>query len=69
MQCPRCRQVFDILAFERMAEVEAFQHETNPIYKCSKKAVSLEGKTGCSWIFSPAEEAVLKAMISPSRGR
>lgn len=44
MHCPRCKELQDILKYKRMIEVEEFQTETNPIYKCPE----------CRWLFSPA---------------
>lgn len=48
MRCPRCKEVRDILDYQRMGEVEEFREETMPIYKCPK------ARGGCSWVFAPA---------------
>lgn len=44
MRCPRCKQLDNILSYVPMMEIEEFQTETNPIYKCPS----------CRWMFSPA---------------
>ena len=44
MRCPRCKNLHDILKYVPLMEIEEFQAETNPIYKCPK----------CRWMFSPA---------------
>ena len=44
MRCPRCEELYDILQFIPLVEIEDYAKETNPIYKCP----------GCKWLFSPA---------------
>lgn len=44
MRCPRCKTQHNILAYVPLMEIEEFQEETNPIYKCPS----------CRWMFSPA---------------
>lgn len=44
MHCPRCKKLHDILAYVPLIQVEEFEDETNPIYKCPT----------CRWIFSPS---------------
>lgn len=44
MRCPRCKAQHNILAYVPLMEIEEFQEETNPIYKCPS----------CRWMFSPA---------------
>ena len=45
MHCPRCKKLQPVETFMRMQEIEEFESETNPIYKCSQ----------CKWIFSPGD--------------
>ena len=45
MTCPRCKKLQPLETFMRMLEIEEFESETNPIYKCSI----------CKWIFSPGD--------------
>jgi hypothetical protein len=59
MTCPRCKTPRDILAFQRFEEIEEYEHDTAPIYKCPP------AQGGCGWLFAPAEHTVLEAM-SPS---
>ncbi len=56
MTCPRCKSERNILDFIKLEEIEEFAHETNPIYKCPRQ------RGGCSWQFSPADQAVLNSM-------
>ena len=46
MVCPRCTVPHDILAYVPLMQVERFESETNPIYKCPN----------CRWLFSPAPD-------------
>lgn len=48
MICPRCKVEHNILAYVPLMEIEEFQEETNPIYKCPT----------CRWMFSPAPHAI-----------
>ena len=56
MTCPRCKVSRDILDFQRLEEIEEFEPDTTPIYKCPKP------RGGCSWVFAPAEHTVLSAI-------
>jgi len=46
MICPRCKEQQDVLSYTRLDEIEEFNLETAPIYKCSK----------CRWLFCPTGE-------------
>jgi hypothetical protein len=56
MICPRCRDRRSVIAFDRLAEVEAFASQTMPIYRCPK----VNG--GCGWVFSPAPDGYSEHM-------
>ncbi len=43
MVCPRCKEEHNILAYVPLMQIEEFEDETNPIYKCPL----------CRWMFSP----------------
>ncbi len=53
MRCPRCKKLHPIEAYMRMQEIEEFETQTNPIYKCT----GLDG-SGCKWIFSPGDPSL-----------
>ncbi len=60
MRCPRCKTPRDILDFQRFGEIEEFEMDTAPIYKCPK------ARGGCGWIFAPADHTVLSAINPPA---
>lgn len=43
MICPRCKTWQSILAYMPLLQAKEYEHETAPIYKCSK----------CRWVFAP----------------
>jgi rubredoxin len=49
MTCPRCRRSKDILAYERLMEIDTFVEETTAIYKCPS----------CRWVFAPADRVTV----------
>lgn len=49
MRCPRCEQLFPILSFIPLEEIEEYSQETTPIYKCPRKL------NGCGFLFAPVE--------------
>jgi hypothetical protein len=49
MICPRCKRYHDILAYTAMKQIEAYESDTAPIYKCPS----------CRWVFAPSEPIVL----------
>lgn len=46
MTCPRCRASNDVLRFVPLEQVDEFQGETAPIYKCPE----------CRHLFAPIQE-------------
>lgn len=52
LKCPRCRKDFDVLQFNRLMEIEEFQSQTNPVYKCP----------GCRWIFSLSDNLIFEVL-------
>jgi len=66
MRCPRCKQVFNILAFRQLEIPTEFEEELTPIYKCSKGAKSKDGRNGCNFLFAPAPTALEMWMGVPS---
>lgn len=57
MTCPRCEVQRDILDYKPFDRTVAYESQLNPVYKCPK------AKGGCSYIFSPGDEAVLLALF------
>lgn len=55
MRCPRCEELFPILVWRPLKEIEAYAKETTPIYKCRRSQVSLSGAKGCGFLFAPVE--------------
>jgi uncharacterized C2H2 Zn-finger protein len=48
MRCPRCKKTHDILRYVPMGQIEEFQTETVPVYKCPS----------CRWIFAPVLDSL-----------
>ena len=46
MVCPRCKKDHDVLQYIRLEQIEEYELETVPIYKCPS----------CKWMFAPAGE-------------
>lgn len=42
MLCPRCKVEHSVERYNKLKEIEEYQHETTPIYKCP----------ACKWIFA-----------------
>ena len=51
MTCPRCKRLYDILAYEQLMTIPEYDEETTPIYKCPN--------SHCRWLFAPAERPEL----------
>lgn len=49
MICPRCKRYHDILAYIAMKQIEVYEDDTAPVYKCPS----------CRWVFAPSEPIVL----------
>jgi hypothetical protein len=62
MVCPRCKTQRNILDFQVLDVIEEFAADTTPVYKCPKQ------RGGCSFLFAPAEQAILTSMIGESDG-
>lgn len=55
MRCPRCEELFPLMAWRPFNEVEAYARETTPVYKCKRNMVSIRGRKGCGFVFAPTE--------------
>lgn len=61
MRCPRCQELFPLLAWRPLQEIEAYAKETTPIYKCRRSQVSVSGKKGCGFLFAPVDYTPTRA--------
>ena len=52
LTCPRCKKQHDVLQYNRLMEIEEYQSQTNPVYKCPS----------CKWIFSLSDNLIFDVL-------
>jgi rubredoxin len=51
MRCPRCKRFHNILEYIPLMQIEEFERDTTPVYKCP----------ACKWVFAPAEPLLVSS--------
>jgi hypothetical protein len=63
MRCPRCEELFPVLSWRPLNEIEKYAKETAPVYKCRRNQVSITGKKGCGFLFAVSDYTPNRAQI------